>query len=119
MLILDTMKISTLLLIIAIGCGLGGTTRVVADQDNDRHSEKSRQHDVVREALRRGEILSLQRILAIVEKHVPGDILEIELEGPKKGRPMIYEIKVLTETGRVRKIKLDARTGVVLSSEDD
>jgi len=120
--ILGLMKISTLLLIIAIGCGLGGTTSVVADQDtqsHDHHSEKARQHDIVREALRRGEILSLQRIMAIVEKHVPGDILEIELEGPKKGRPMIYEIKVLTETGRVREIKLDARTGMVLSSEDD
>jgi len=115
------MKTSTLLLLIGMACGLGGATSVVAtDQaEHDHQSEKSRQHDVVREALRRGEILSLQKILAIVEQHVPGDILEIELEGPKKGRPMIYEIKVLTETGRVRKIKLDARTGAVLSSEND
>lgn len=116
------MKTSTLALIIVMACGLGGATGVVAtDQDTQPHTppEKSREHDVVREALRRGEILSLQKILAIVEQHVPGEILEIELESPKKGRPMIYEIKVLTETGRVRKIKLNARTGVVLSSEDD
>ena len=32
---------------------------------------------------------------------------------------LIYEIKVLTATGRVREVEVDARTGAVLKIEDD
>jgi uncharacterized membrane protein YkoI len=32
---------------------------------------------------------------------------------------LIYEIKVLAQSGRVREIKIDARTGTVLTIEDD
>lgn len=75
-----------------------------------------REHDTIREALRRGEVLPLEKILTIVEQHVRGEIVEIELE---RAGTLIYEIKVLTETGRVREIKIDARSGAVLEIEDD
>jgi uncharacterized membrane protein YkoI len=32
---------------------------------------------------------------------------------------LVYEIKILTSTGRVREVKIDARTGAVLKIEDD
>jgi uncharacterized membrane protein YkoI len=80
--------------------------------------DKASEQDMVRDALRRGEVLPLLKILAIASQHVPGDIIEVELEA-KENRPLIYEIKVLTDTGRVREIKIDARTGAVLKIEDD
>ena len=78
----------------------------LADDD-----DKQREHDAIREALQRGEALPLVRILAIAQQAVPGDVIEVELERKRSG--LIYEIKVLTGTGRVREVKIDARTGVI------
>ncbi|MBV6416746.1 MAG: hypothetical protein CMLOHMNK_01361 [Steroidobacteraceae bacterium] len=78
--------------------------------------EKGEQ-DIVREALRRGEVLPLAKVLAIAAAQVPGDVIEVELES--KHGVLVYEIKVLTDTGRVREIKINAGTGAVLKIEDD
>ena len=64
-------------------------------------------------ALQRGEILPLARIMAIATSTVPGDIIEIEYKaGPQ------YEVEVLTSSGRIREVKLDARTGEVIQSKE-
>lgn len=89
---------------------LGMTAGVVAKDKSE--------HDSIREALRRGEVLPLEKILDIAAMQVPGDVIEVELER-RKDRTLIYEIKILTQSGRVREIKIDARTGVVLTIEDD
>ncbi|MFV3126671.1 PepSY domain-containing protein [Niveispirillum sp. KHB5.9] len=81
----------------------------------DDKKRKDKDHDAAREALRRGEILPLIRILEIVGREQPGDILEIELEDD----PVSYEVKVLAPDGRVRKLVLDARTGAVLKRKGD
>lgn len=110
------MKISrfatTLLLLGALGASApqGG----VADEKKHR---REREHHAVREALRRGEVLPLVKILAIASKEVPGDVIEVELEQERDA--LVYEIKILTGTGRVREVEIDARTGTVLKIEDD
>jgi len=76
-----------------------------------------KEQQVVREALQRGEVLPLVKILAIASQHVPGDVIEVELEQEDSG--LIYEIKILTGNGRVREVKIDARTGAVVNIEDD
>jgi uncharacterized membrane protein YkoI len=91
-----------------------GVTLSYAEDDKSRHS---REHEEIRAALQRGEVLPLARILAIAQEKVPGDVIEVELENEHGA--LIYEIKVLTETGRVREIKIDAREGKVLKIEDD
>ena len=78
---------------------------------------KKKEHEVVREALHRGEVLPLVKILAIANQQVPGDVIEVELEEETIG--LIYEIKILTGNGRVREVKIDARTGTVVKIEDD
>jgi uncharacterized membrane protein YkoI len=78
---------------------------------------KRSEHSAIREALQRGEVLPLAKILAIANQHVPGDVIEVELEHERK--TLVYEIKILTGTGRVREVKIDARTGEVLEIEDD
>jgi uncharacterized membrane protein YkoI len=84
--------------------------------DEGKH-RKPHDHTAVREALQRGEVLPLVKILAIANKEVPGDVIEVELED--EGEALVYEIKILTSTGRVREVKIDARTGAVLNIEDD
>lgn len=74
-------------------------------------------HIEARELLRRGEIVPLARILEVVQQRVPGDVIEVELER-EDGR-WEYKVKVLTPTGLVRKLYLDARNGAVLKIKDD
>src|SRR5690606_16733551 len=78
--------------------------------DHDDHVE-------ARLLLQRGEILPLSRILAIVQQRVPGDVVEVELEHGKH-HGWEYEVKVLTAQGRVREVKLNARSGEVRKVED-
>jgi uncharacterized membrane protein YkoI len=104
-------RFSATLVLLLSTLSLGMSTGL-ADQ-RDKKSE----HNVVREALQRGEVLPLVKILAIANQQVPGDVIEVELEDEKSA--LVYEIKILTGTGRVREVKIDARTGQVLKIEDD
>lgn len=79
--------------------------------------KKQLEHDLVREALRRGEVQPLTAILATAAQTVPGDVIEVELE--EDDDVLVYEIKVLTAQGRVREVKIEASTGKVLEVEDD
>lgn len=103
-------SVATLLLIAALAFGVSPGAA-----GEKRHPKN--EHNAVREALQRGEVLPLVKILAIASEQVPGDVIEVELEDEHK--VLIYEIKILTGTGRVREVKIDARTGKVLSIEDD
>ena len=74
-------------------------------------------HIVARALLQRGEILPLANILETAQRRVPGDVIEVELEREDSGWE--YKVKVLTPTGQVRKITLNARNGAVLKIKDD
>lgn len=78
----------------------------------------SRDHERARQALQAGEIMPLDKILAIVGSKQPGQILEIELEDERgrDGKIWVYEIKGVAADGKVFKMKVDARTGEVLQS---
>jgi uncharacterized membrane protein YkoI len=99
----------------ALCAALLAVASVIADvDDGDRHE---REHDQIRGALQRGEVLPLVKILAIAQEKVPGDVIEVELESEHGA--LVYEIKVLAQSGRVREIKIDAKSGTVLKIEDD
>ncbi|MEX8494976.1 PepSY domain-containing protein [Sphaerotilus sp.] len=71
-------------------------------------------HERARQAVESGQILPLKAILARVEREVPGEVLEVELE--QDNGVWLYELKVLQPGGMLTKLKLDARTGAVLKS---
>lgn len=73
-------------------------------------------HDLVRRAVEDGRILPLTDILARAETAYPGQLIEAELEDDH-GRPT-YEIKMLSNDGRVMKLLYDARTGDILKSKE-
>jgi len=84
-----------------------------AARSNDRDNDDQ---DLAREALKRGEVLPIARILELVAQHLPGDVIEVQLD-ERRGR-LEYEIRVLTPSGRVRELVLDARTGAFVRFGD-
>ncbi|HEX7916030.1 PepSY domain-containing protein [Rudaea sp.] len=84
---------------------------------HDKADAKARKKQAQQEAfaaMQRGEILPLTKILAIAQSRIAGDVVEVEF----KGGP-VYEVKVLTASGRVREVVLDARNGNVIKIEDE
>lgn len=70
-----------------------------------------------RAAMLRGEILPLDKILAIVRKTVPGEIIEIELD--LEYGVLIYEMDILSPDGRLFELEVSAATGKILEIEED
>ncbi|MEQ9491006.1 MAG: PepSY domain-containing protein [Alphaproteobacteria bacterium] len=85
-----------------------------ADGDGEEYSDYKRDddHDRVRRAVERGEILPLTDILKRLSKEYPGQLIEAELED--EDGEMIYELVILSEDGRVYKLYYNARNGDLL-----
>jgi uncharacterized membrane protein YkoI len=73
-------------------------------------------HDRARQALQSGQVLPLAKILEKVAADVPGEVIETELE-EENGR-FVYEIKLITPTGRVMKLIYDASDASLLKSRE-
>lgn len=71
--------------------------------------------DQARAARAREQVLPLERILAIVERHVDGRVIDTELER-EDGR-LRYELELLLPDGRVIEVEIDAHTGDFLKLE--
>lgn len=71
-------------------------------------------HDWARRAVQEGRMLPLRDILARAEADQPGRVVAAELEG-ERGVP-VYEIKIVTDGGRLVKLHYDARSGALLKS---
>lgn len=95
----------------ALICSLAASDSLA--QRNNRDDDDQ---DLARQALQRGEVLPISRILELVAQYLPGDVIEVQLD-ERRGR-LEYEIRVLTPSGRVRELVLDARTGAFVRFED-
>jgi len=87
------------------GVMAGSSAHAVSDRND---------HDRARQAVAAGLVLPLPVVLERLQKEVPGQVLEVELEREREA--WIYEIKLLTPAGRLSKIKLDARTGALMET---
>jgi len=74
-------------------------------------------HDDAWRAREGGSILALPEVLGIVDPQIDGEIIETEFEN-EDGRP-VYEFKYVDRKGSVRKLYVDARTGVILEDKPD
>ena len=68
-----------------------------------------------REGVRRGEIISLDRVMSVVQRRYPGRVLNVRLDG----RRLIYHLRMLTHRGQVLRIKVNARTARIISVRGD
>jgi len=73
--------------------------------------------DRVRSLRASGDILALDTILKGMPAVEASRLLEVELE--EKGNMLIYEIERLEGAGRVRKYTFNARSGELISVEDE
>lgn len=74
-------------------------------------------HDDARRAVELRQALPLTRIFEIAQGAVPGEIIEVELDHDHDR--LIYEVDILTQTGRLRQVEIDAQSGAVLEVEDE
>ena len=74
-------------------------------------------HKRARALLEQGEILSLSEIMKQASSKIPGKVLEVELE--EKGGMIVYEIEFLSEHNVVMEMLIDARTGRLISVQED
>jgi len=59
--------------------------------------------------------LSMEKAIAIANTTFPGQVLEAELE--REDGQVVYEIEIVSTTGVVTEIKVDAQSGELLSSK--
>jgi uncharacterized membrane protein YkoI len=74
----------------------------------DRQPGCKRSQDCALDAFKSGEIRPLSEVLAVVRAKVPGEIVKIELE--RDDGIWVYEITVLTPSGRRRDVDINAQT---------
>jgi uncharacterized membrane protein YkoI len=96
----------TAMLMVLLTCSLPATSALATSTDQERATQ----------AVQAGEILSLRVILERLEKTQPGQVLDVEFE-QKKG-VWIYELKILKAGGRLQKLKVDAKTGEIISNKE-
>jgi hypothetical protein len=65
-----------------------------------------------RDATKAGKIKPLPEILAVVKKKVPGRVVDVQLS--KKKIPWIYRVKVLTKSGKVVRVFVNAETANIV-----
>jgi len=102
------MKIEFSIMTVILALLISNPTQIAQADDDYLEAKRLRE---------RGEIKSLEEILKNVRRAYPGRILEVELED-EKGR-IIYELEILGHDRIVREIHIDARSGELLSVEED
>jgi uncharacterized membrane protein YkoI len=82
-------------------------------------AEDEDDHDQARRALKRGEIRPLTDIMAQLQGQLGGEVIEVSFKNKRGGRTYAYEFTVLTPSGRISEVLVDAATAKILEREDD
>jgi uncharacterized membrane protein YkoI len=110
-----------ILLLAAIAAPVGYMATLPAahgfEKSKSKDEQKRAEQEAIRQAVQRGELLPLPRVLAIAQAKVPGDVVKVELD--YEPTYIKYEVKILTAAGRVREVEINARTGSLIKIEDD
>ena len=101
-----TIPTATAMLMVLLTCSLMATSVLASSTDQERATQ----------AVQAGEILSLRVILERLEQTQPGQVLDVEFE--QKMGVWIYELKILRAGGRLQKLKIDAKTGEIISNKE-
>jgi uncharacterized membrane protein YkoI len=74
-----------------------------------------RNQDCALGAFQRGEVRPLSEVLAVARARFPGEVVKVELE--REDGIWVYEIKILTASGRVRELEINAKTLAIIKVE--
>ncbi|GLK78209.1 hypothetical protein GCM10008171_34630 [Methylopila jiangsuensis] len=93
------------------------TPMLAIGQPAPDHSDDAHEHYEAGEALKSGRVRPLEEIIALARKEIGGEIIEIEFEHDD-GR-YIYELEIISPSGKLLEVKIDAATGAILSREGE
>jgi len=97
---------------LAMSAGARADEKCGAGDYGEKHD-----HERARRALECGEVMPLADVLAAVQPHVSGKIIETEFD--REDGVWVYEMKYIDPQGRLVEIHVDARTGRILKTEGD
>lgn len=103
----------TLKLVIAallLSAAVGGVALADEGEDDD-------DHDRALEAVERGEAHPLAEILRRIRPQLDGEVVGVEFER-QHGR-YVYEFKVISTSGRLREVYVDATSAEILRDKPD
>jgi uncharacterized membrane protein YkoI len=102
--------------LLAVAALLAGGGAAYADDDKGDDEGDEDDHDRARRALEEGQARPLNEILVVVEDELGGRIVRVELER-RRGR-YIYEFRVITPSGELREVYVDAMSAEILKRDD-
>lgn len=100
-------------LLLALALAFAGGGGALSGED-DEHDERE-DHELARRALENGEVRPLSEILAGVRAEIEGELVGVEFDRID-GR-YVYELKVISPSGRLREVRVDAQTAEILGGE--
>ena len=103
--------------VISLALLAGPFCRSEAQSADHEIEQETHDADRARRALEKGEILPLERVMARLRDTVPGEISGVELE--QEGGRWIYEFKIISPSGRMREVRVDAKTGSVIGKDGE
>lgn len=74
-----------------------------------------RSQDCALDAFKNGEIKPLSEVLAVARAKIPGEVVKVELD--HEDGAWVYEIKILTPSGKRRKLEIDASTLAIIKMD--
>lgn len=74
-------------------------------------------HDAARRAVEQGNARPLAELLTKIQPQLGGKVIGVELE--HEHERYIYEFKVVTPSGELREIYVDAVSGAILKNEEE
>jgi hypothetical protein len=80
------------------------------DDDGDSGGDDGQER--ARDARSNNGATPLREILAVVRRDYPGDVIDVKFQS-RNGK-MVYRVKVLTGTGKMIRIRIDARSRRIL-----
>lgn len=81
--------------------------------ENEGEHDGDHDHDDARDAVERGEVMPLHEALEIVREANRGRVIDMQLTRAANG--YVYAFKLKASSGRVTTLRMDARTGRVIS----
>lgn len=104
-------KLAVIGAVLALLIAAGATMQPFAWAKDDK-SDCKRSQDCALQALKSGEIRPLTDVLAVARDKLPGEVIKVELD--RDDGVWVYEIKVLTSSGKRREIEINAQTLAVI-----
>jgi uncharacterized membrane protein YkoI len=88
------------------------------EYEYDEHEEDDEHdHDRALEAVRKGEVMPLEKVLTLVRTKYKGAVVHTKLE--REHGAWVYELKILDRNGRMREVYINAKTGKLIKIESD